>query len=58
MDAEGKMHVIPKTEIAERSLSPVSIMPNGLSDGMTLEDFADLVAYLEARREEQPTPRK
>jgi hypothetical protein len=27
-------------------------MPNGLNDGMTLQDFADVVAYLEARREE------
>jgi hypothetical protein len=33
-------------------------MPNGLSDGMTLQDFADLVAFLEARREEKLGPKK
>ena len=27
-------------------------MPNGLGDGMTLQDFADVIAFLEARREE------
>ncbi len=32
-------------------------MPNGLSDGMTLQDFADIIAFLEARREEK-TPKK
>jgi putative heme-binding domain-containing protein len=56
-DAEGKMHAIPKREVDERSFSPVSMMPNGLSDGMTLEDFADLLAYLEERRE-QPASKK
>jgi hypothetical protein len=30
-------------------------MPNGLSDGMTLQDFADIIAYLESRREEKTT---
>jgi len=28
-------------------------MPNGLNEGMTLRDFADLMAYLVARREEK-----
>lgn len=52
-DAEGKKHAIAKKDIDEKSFSPVSIMPNGLNDGMTLQDFADLIAYLEARREEK-----
>ena len=43
-DAEGKAHVIPKKDIEERFFSPVSTMPNGLSDGMTLQDFADVFA--------------
>jgi putative heme-binding domain-containing protein len=58
MDNEGKTHSVPKKEIEERSFSPVSTMPNGLSDGMTLQDFADLVAFLEARREEKLGPKK
>jgi putative heme-binding domain-containing protein len=51
-DAEGKVIKVPKKEIDERAFSTVSLMPTGLNEGMTLQDFADLVAYLEARREE------
>jgi putative heme-binding domain-containing protein len=59
MDAEGKLHTILKKDIDERRISPISTMPNGLADGMTLQDFADLIAYLEARREEKgPAPPK
>jgi putative heme-binding domain-containing protein len=46
-DADGKLQTIAKKDIEERSFSPVSTMPNGLNDGMTLQDFADLVNYLE-----------
>jgi putative membrane-bound dehydrogenase-like protein len=54
MDAEGKAITVLKKDIDERAVSPLSIMPNGLTDGMSLQDFADLVAYLEARREDKP----
>jgi putative heme-binding domain-containing protein len=57
MDAEGKAVVVPKKDIDERKVSPVSTMPNGLNDGMTLQDFADVIAFLEARRE-APPPKK
>jgi putative heme-binding domain-containing protein len=57
-DSEGKRHSVAKKEIEDRSFSPVSTMPNGLSDGMTLQDFADLVAFLEARREEKAPTKK
>jgi quinoprotein glucose dehydrogenase len=57
-DAEGKALTILKKDIDERFFSPVSTMPNGLSDGMTLQDFADVVAFLEARREERTQPQK
>ncbi len=57
MDAEGKLHTIAKKDIDERRISPISTMPNGLNDGMTLQDFADLLAFLEARREEKVPPR-
>jgi putative heme-binding domain-containing protein len=56
MDAEGKLHTVAKKDIDERRISPISTMPNGLADGMTLQDFADLIAFLEARREEPATP--
>jgi putative heme-binding domain-containing protein len=57
MDADGKEHKIAKKDIDERRVSPISTMPNGLADGMTLQDFADLVAFLEARKEELKAPR-
>ena len=52
-DAEGKLVPVKKKEIDERSISPVSVMPNGLAEGMTKQDFADLMAYLEGRREKK-----
>jgi putative heme-binding domain-containing protein len=57
MDADGKEHKIAKKDIDERRVSPLSTMPNGLADGMTLQDFADVVAFLLARKEEQKAPR-
>jgi putative membrane-bound dehydrogenase-like protein len=57
-DAEGKAQTIAKKDIDERFFSPISTMPNGLSDGMTLQDFADLIAFLEARREETAPVKK
>ncbi len=54
MNANGEAIAVPKKEIDERTISPISTMPSGLNDGMTLQDFADLIAFLEARREEKP----
>jgi putative membrane-bound dehydrogenase-like protein len=51
VDANGKATVIALNEIEERVRSTVSLMPNGLKDGMTLTDFADIVAYLESLKE-------
>jgi putative membrane-bound dehydrogenase-like protein len=56
-DAEGKMHSIAKKDIDERTISPISTMPNGLNEGMTLQDFADVIAFLEARREDKVPPK-
>lgn len=47
MLADGKLVRIAAADIDEKSRSPVSTMPNGLKDGLTLQDFADIVAYLE-----------
>ncbi len=41
--------VIQKDEIANRKLSPVSVMPKGLLDKLSKEEILDLVAYLAAR---------
>jgi putative membrane-bound dehydrogenase-like protein len=57
-DAEGKAATIAKKDIDTRFFSPVSTMPNGLSDGMTLQDFADVIAFLEAQREQPAAAKK
>jgi putative membrane-bound dehydrogenase-like protein len=51
LDAEGKLISIPADQIDERETSNLSLMPNGLKDGMTLEDFANIVAYLESLKQ-------
>jgi putative heme-binding domain-containing protein len=40
--------VIPKSEIASRSTSPVSMMPDGVANKLTFEQLRDLIAYLSA----------
>lgn len=38
--------VVAKDDIEERQLSELSLMPAGLIDNLSVEEFADLVAYL------------
>jgi putative heme-binding domain-containing protein len=47
-DAEGKDHAIPKAEIEGRTNAPASLMPEGLHVGLSRQDFADLISYLES----------
>jgi putative heme-binding domain-containing protein len=51
VDAAGKVTKIKKSEIEERNKTSVSLMPNGLKDGLTLADFADVIAYLESLKQ-------
>ena len=51
MLADGKLVRVAANEIDEKNRSPISLMPNGLKDGLTLEAFTDLVAYLESLKE-------
>jgi putative heme-binding domain-containing protein len=46
-DAEAKLIRIAKADIDARKRSDISLMPNGLAEGLSLDDFADLIAYLE-----------
>ncbi len=46
IDIEGRSIMIPADEVDEIERSSLSMMPNGLKDGMTLQDFSDIVAYL------------
>jgi putative heme-binding domain-containing protein len=51
---EGKVVPIRTDEIELKKTSSLSPMPNGLANGMTLQNFADLIAYLESLK--QPFP--
>jgi putative heme-binding domain-containing protein len=41
---------IAKSEIEEQSESKLSVMPSGLDQQISLDDFADLLAFLESKR--------
>jgi len=47
-DAVGNRHHLRKTDIKERRASAVSLMPDGLQVGLSLQDFTDMVSFLEA----------
>jgi putative membrane-bound dehydrogenase-like protein len=49
-DAEARMQTIRKNEIARRSTSALSLMPEGLQTALSLSDFADLISYLESSK--------
>ncbi len=48
-DANGKF-AVAKADIDSRKVEAVSLMPEGLADGLTPDQFADLIAYLESLR--------
>ncbi len=50
-DAEAKRIKLAKTDLDGRKTSDVSLMPNGLAEGLTPNDFADLIAYLETLKD-------
>jgi putative membrane-bound dehydrogenase-like protein len=45
---DGREHNIPRAEVASWGAMDVSLMPVGLPSGMAIEEFRDLVAYLES----------
>jgi putative heme-binding domain-containing protein len=48
-DSKGSLITIKSDEIAERKPQPASIMPDNLAQLMSVQDFRDLLAYLESR---------
>ncbi len=50
VDALGQARPISKASILTRTNSPLSLMPEGLQTGLSREQFADLIAFLESRR--------
>lgn len=51
MDAEGKRHAVKKSDIDQKKESELSLMPEGLNTGLSLQDFADIVGFLESLKE-------
>jgi putative heme-binding domain-containing protein len=45
-DASAREHIIPRNSIKSRRNSALSLMPEGLQSALSLEEFADLIAYL------------
>ena len=46
----NKVARIPRSEIEEQASSSLSVMPIGLEQQLTVQEFADLIAYLESRK--------
>lgn len=51
VDSNAKPWTIEKSSIDDRAKSNLSAMPNGLEKGLTLTDFADIIAYLESQKQ-------
>lgn len=49
-DITGKAHRIPTSAIKGRKELEVSMMPPGLADALSIEEFASLVAYLASKK--------
>jgi putative heme-binding domain-containing protein len=47
VDAEGRRHELPKAEIEARLTGELSLMPEGLERGLTLDQFSDLLDFLQ-----------
>ena len=56
VDANGNRHYLRASDIEERAESPISLMPEGLERLVTVEQFADLIAYLETLRPQGDAP--
>lgn len=46
MLGDGRKIQIPAADIATRRISPISLMPEGLQNGLSPREFSDLIAYL------------
>ena len=46
MTVEGKAVIIPGANVASNTPSKISLMPDGLESGFTIQDFRDLLAFL------------
>lgn len=51
MNADGKLVSIARSDIKEQRGSMVSLMPEGLHAGLSLQEFTDLIEYLTSLRQ-------
>jgi hypothetical protein len=49
-DIAGTVTTLKTSDIANEKLLPISMMPAGLANGMSMNDFASLVRYLAAQK--------
>jgi putative heme-binding domain-containing protein len=47
-DNKGTVHILKPDDIDERKKSPISIMPSGLADKLTVKELASILAFLES----------
>ncbi len=57
IDNQGKTNVLQKSQIVKRTISKLSLMPDGLQAGLSLLEFSDLIAYVEQRIGPPPVTR-
>ena len=55
---EAEVIQLSAEEIEVKKTSNISPMPNGLANGMTLQNFADIIAYLESLKQPFPSREK
>ena len=48
LNSEGQLVSVPKAKIKSTQVSQISMMPEGLCLALTVEEFADLIAYLQS----------
>jgi hypothetical protein len=48
--ADGRAVLIPPSHLASQTQSKTSLMPEGLAEAMTVQDFRDLLAFLLSRK--------
>jgi putative heme-binding domain-containing protein len=54
IDSLGVTNLLEKSGIKNRKISQISLMPEGLQTGLSLEEFSDLIAFVENSRPGTP----
>ena len=49
-DPSGKVTVVKKADIKTRAIVPGSMMPQGLVDNLSCDDFASLIGFLQSMK--------